>query len=61
MEQCNDEARMTNERINAEVRMSVYAVSASSFGFVSDFDIRISSFRPGSTKNKKEPQLISSL
>jgi hypothetical protein len=39
MQQRNDEARMTNERINAEVRMSGYAVSASSFGFVSDFAI----------------------
>jgi len=61
MEQGNDEARMTNERINAEARMSGDVVSASSFGFVSDFDIRISSFRPRSIKNKKEPHLISSL
>jgi hypothetical protein len=30
---------MTNERINAEVRMSRYIVSASSFGLVSDFVI----------------------
>jgi hypothetical protein len=59
---------MTNERINSEVRMTNDPADASaltrrkldssSFEFVSDFVIRISSFRLRSTENEKEARYL---